>query len=486
MGQQITDYFLYKWRYILGYGFIGISVVALFILAGLFIPGGITQSEMNSAVMSKAISFSPDTFNAESIINLPFHLLQRASMWAFGVTNFSIKFPAMLLALFSALGMLLLLRTWFKRNVAVLTTILVITTGQFLFIAQNGTPSIMYVFTSVWLLFAAMMISRRARFSGVWKLVLFGIAATSLYTPLSIYVLIALASATLLHPHLRFLVRRLSKVKLFFGTLFFLVLLAPLGYAIIKHPDIGLRLLGIPEVWPDFGANALQLVKQYFDFISSSSTVPMTPVYGLGSIILIGLGVYRLTTTKYTARSYIITIWSILLLPALLLNPNYTSVTFIPVLLLMAMGISTLLTSWYRLFPRNPYARFAGLIPLALLVSGMVLSGVDRYMYGYLYNPAVRANFTNDLSLINKELRRQKGAPVTLAVDTSESAFYAVVAKEYKNVTLTTTPPPTTSSVIVTHAMYKKAKSASEPTRIITDARAKDADRFYIYKTDVK
>lgn len=487
MGIQITDYLLYRWRYVLGYGFIGISLVALLIIAGIFIPGGLTSAEMDSVVTSKAISFSLSSFNASSIINLPYHLLQRASLDIFGISFLSIKLPSLILGFLSAFGMLLLLRMWFKQNVAVLTTILVITTGQFLFIAQSGSPSIVYVFCSIWLLVAAMKVSRRAKYSALWKFFLFALSAISLYTPLSPYVLVALLSAVVLHPHLRYLVRKLSKLKILGGTVVALVIAAPLIYVTARHPELGLRLLGIPTQWPNFEANAILLLKQYFDFVSPNTTVPMTPVYGLGSTILIVLGIYRLFTTKYTARSYIISAWIILLAPVLLINPKYTSVTFVPVLLLMAMGISTLLSSWYRLFPRNPYARLAGLVPLAVLIGGMVLSGIDRYAYGYLYSPETRANFSNDLRLVNKQLRQEKST-VTLVVSKEEMPFYTVVAEYHQNVSvaesLVLVPGGTT---LVSHNAYPVIKqNLVEPYRIITDATAHNADRFYIYKTEVK
>jgi hypothetical protein len=487
MGKQITDYLFYRWRYVLGYGFIGISLVVLLIVAGIFIPGGLTSTEMDSVVTSKAISFSLASFDANSVINLPYHLLQRASLDIFGISLLSIKLPSLVLGFLSAFGMLLLLRMWFKQNVAVLTTILVITTGQFLFVAQSGSPSIVYVFCSIWLLVAAMMVSRRAKYSGLWKLFLFGLSAISLYTPLSPYVLVALLSAVMLHPHLRYLVRRLSKLKILAGGVVALVIAAPLIYVTVSHPDLGLRLLGIPMQWPDLAANGVLLLKQYFDFISPNNTVPMTPVYGLGSTILIILGIYRLFTTKYTARSYIISSWIILLSPVLLINPKYTSVTFVPVLLLMAMGINTLLSSWYRLFPRNPYARLAGLVPLAVLIGGMVLSGIDRYAYGYLYSPETRANFSNDLQLVNKQLRQEKGT-VTLVVSKREAPFYAVIASYHHDVSvaesLILVPGGTT---LVSHEAYPATKqNVVEPYRIITDTTAHNADRFYVYKTEVK
>ena len=58
MGKQITDYFLYRWRYVVGYTIIGLGVVGLLLMAGLFIPGGISQSEMRSVVSSDSLSLT--------------------------------------------------------------------------------------------------------------------------------------------------------------------------------------------------------------------------------------------------------------------------------------------------------------------------------------------------------------------------------------------------------------------------------------------
>lgn len=485
----MTDYLLYRQRYLIGYTLIGLTVIGLLITAGLFIPGGLSQAEMNSVVTGHAISLSLSDFKPEWIIDLPYHLLQRASIALFGVNNFGIKFPSLLLGALSVFGVFLLLRLWFRRNVAVLTAIIVITTGQFLFVAQNGTPSIVYIFWSVWLLVCAMMISRRAKHTIYWKMALFGIAALSLYTPLSPYILLALASAIVLHPHLRYLIRHLSKAKIAAGFVVALILITPLAYAIIRQPSIGLTLLGIPSEQPDLKENILQLLRQYLDFVSPSSGIIMTPIYSLGTVILIALGIVQLVTTKYTARSYVITAWIVLLAPVLLINPGYVSITFVPVMLLIAMGISMLLTNWYRLFPRNPYARLAGLLPLTILIAGLVLSGVGRYMYGYMYDPRIAGNFTHDLQMLNNQLAAADRGTTTILASPSELPFYSIVAGRDSDVTATAdaTEAHKTKSqtLIVTHAAHKTGDTA-QPYRIITDNISKDADRLYIYKTAVK
>lgn len=482
MRRKVTDYFLYRWRFIVSYSIFGLAFAGLLVIAGLYIPGGLSQAETNSVVAAHALSLK--SFDPNLIVNLPFHILQRVSLHFFGISPFSIKLPSLILGALSGVGMLLLLQTWFRRNVAVLTSVLIITTGQFLFIAQNGTPAISSIFLSVWLLVAATMVSRAHRFVGAWKVVLLSLAALSLYTPLSIYILLALSSAIILHPHLRYLVRQALKarLKVAIAIVVGLIVIAPLVYAIVLHPPILNTLLGIPSEKVAVGAHILQIFKQYFDFLSPSSSTIMTPIYSVGSMILIFLGVLRLLTTNYTARSYIISAWVILLIPILIINPSNTAIAFVPAVLLLAMGVQTLISSWYQLFPRNPYARLAGLIPLVILVGGLLISGVDRYMYGYLYDPLTAENFSNDLSLVNQQLADKK--PALIVVTPSELPFYQVVAAYHPGVVaaLAATPAETT---IFSRAAHQTA-TLTTPWRIVTDGTTQNANRFYIYKTDQK
>ena len=157
---QITETFIYRHRYIVGYGLIAIILITMFVLAGLFAPGGISSQEMQSAVKSSTVNLYD--FKSLEIINLPYHLMQKASMSMFGVSIFTIKLPSIILALFSAIGVIILLRRWFKPGIGVLASLIAITTGQFIFIAQDGTPGILYLFWSIsLLLFADLFCSTR-------------------------------------------------------------------------------------------------------------------------------------------------------------------------------------------------------------------------------------------------------------------------------------------------------------------------------------
>lgn len=469
--RDFSKYFLYKWRYVIGYSLVAILLISLLLVAGLFLPGGLSTQEMNSVVIAHQMSLSGPSSLA--VAHAPYYIAQSLILSVFGVSTFSVKLLSLILALLSAVGLIILLRRWFKPNIAVFAAFIAITTGQFLFIAQSGTPSILYIFWPTALLLFGTQITRGKRYHLLWQ-VLFAVAvALSLYSPLSLYPLVAVLLAVILHPHLRAAVRKLEVSRLVILGVTFLILASPLVYLISSNSSLALSLLGVPSSWPpDVIDNSLAILKQYFFFWEPSVTTVMTPVFGLGSTLLIALGVYHLIRTRETTRSYLVIIWVLCLIPVLLLNPSFTTVTFIPSIMLLAAGLTNLIGYWYRLFPFNPYARVFGLIPIIILVGVLIVSGLVRYAYGYHYSPSVAGLFSHDLALIPKNTKE-------IVVGDSEKKFYQAVSainKDFKVV-----DQPTGKTFVVTKAAMG-AFGNYKIQQIITGPDSKDSDRLYVYQ----
>jgi hypothetical protein len=473
MGITLNSFYIYRFRYYLGYVIIGLLLIGLLLFAGIYTPGGLSTQEMAAVIKSSSIDMT--SISSLAVTNLPFHLLQQASINLFGVNEFSIKLPSLILAFISAIGLILLLRRWFKPRIAVLASIIAVTTGQFLFIAQNGAPDILYVLWSVLLLLLGTLIAKKVQWLTLWKVLFFIVAALSLYTPLSIYALVALGIATVLHPHLRYIVRQLSKPRLIAAFIVGLIIALPLIIGVIKTPSLGITILGIPAHWPNISYNVMLLSQQYLGFAAQSSTGLMTPVFGLGSMLIIGFGVIKLIRTRDSTQSYLIIIWLICLIPVLVISPGFTSVTFLPLVLLLTTGVSSLLGYWYRLFPFNPYARLTGLVPLVILIGVLVFSGLERYVYGYHYDPYSVSNFSQDLSLLPKSTKN-------LVVSSDELAFYQVVASHRQGLYVSTTT--ISSEFTQTHTVHSGGINYPGFTieQIITSSASNNADRFYVYK----
>lgn len=483
---RVTDFILYRWRYPLGFLTVATLLTVIIATVTFLSPGGVSQSEMHSVVTSTATQ--PKALlgqSPEHIIHLPYRLLQKLSLAALDVNLLSIKLPSIILSIASVIALYGLLRLWFRRNVAIITSIIVVVTGQFLLLLQLGTPAIGYVFWNTAMLYSASMLVQTKKFRPIWFIVTALLAAISLYSPLQIYTVLALAATSIIHPHARFIVFKQSKWVLGLGVTIFLVITSPLIISIIQQPSILRVLLGIPA---DLGVLSLETVKtqlsQYAGFYEASSDIRVTPAYGLGIVALAFVGLYRLFTAKYTAKSYIITIWFLMLLPVVLIDPNAVVVTFVPVVLLIAHGIDYLIRSWYRLFPKNPYARIFGLVPLGVLVIGLILSGIEGFVYGYHYDPKASHVFTRDLALIDKTVDQNKGKTITLIVPEKQRAFYAIYADKKiihpKIVITSSTAFPTTDIVL---AYPNAVKSFTQiPSSILVSANSSNADRFYLYK----
>ncbi len=470
--RDLSTFWLYRYRFLIGYSIIGILLAGLLVFAGLYVPGGISQIEQTAVVKSASLNIAEPT--SLLIINLPYHALQAGILHAFGVSDFTIKLPALILGLFSALGIIYLLRRWFPTSIAVLASLIAVTTGQFLLIAQSGGGGVLYIFWPVFLLLLGTLVTRSQRFRLLWKVLFTVTASLSLYTPLSIYTLVAIGLTIALHPHLRISLKRLSKIKLLLCALIAGVLIAPLAWMIIRTPAVGLELLGLPQSMPDLWVNAQTIATQYFVFWIPSATSVLTPVFGLGSALLIAVGFYRLIRTRETTRSYLTVIWILCLLPILVISPQYITIVFIPAVLLLAAGLTSLIGYWYRLFPFNPYARVAGLVPIIVLVAVLITSGIDRYIFGYHYSPTVATNYSKDLSLLPDET-------ATLLVSEKEAPFYSAVAKLSDTLVVTTTLPRE-QNYTATRAGRSSVTDGSTITSIVTSPFADQSDRFYVYK----
>lgn len=478
MHRRVTDYFVYRWRYILGYSFIVVAIGIMLVVAAFYVPHELRQAEINSALTSASLGTSSMTPSAA--IDLPYHLLQKLSFILFGVSTLSIKLPSIVLGAFTALGVFLLIRTWFRANVAVLATAIVTITAQFLFMAQDGTPGIMFAFLSIWLLFVATFVTRRKYFGVFWKVLTCLAMAASLYTPMGIYLVLVMLTTAIFHPHIRFLIRRFNKVKLGIALSLGAAALLPLGYAIYLQPDIASTLLGVPSSSINLVDNALAVLAGTVGFAQKSADHLVRPLYPIGIVILMAVGLFRILTHRYTARSYITILWGAVMLIMVILNPASITNLFPVYVILVSYGIIDMIRSWYRIFPRNPYARVTGMIPIVILVLAIVSSGVTRFVSSYHYSPDIMQHYSSDLNILERTLVAQNARADTTQLVTSpaELPFYALVAKYNMQFTVTDNPNETKTITIYTnHA----TRPGAQPTNIVVNARTINADRFYVY-----
>ena len=465
-----------------------LALAIMLLIAGFYLPGGLLDSEIRSALISDhlnpALLFQ---LRPEELIYLPYRLLQAASISVFGFSIIGIKLPSIVLGFGSALGILYLLNLWYRRNVAIVAAMIAVTTNQFLIAAQAGEAGVAYIFLTTMVLVSASMISRRSAYARLWVLAGSVLAAVSLYMPLNLYVLVALLLTSIIHPHARHVVfKQAPKSIVFLSLALFLAIVAPLLAGIVNDPSIVRTLLGFPVSMNDITGNIAALAHNYTAFNNPVTGAVLVPVYGLGIMLLIVLGLYRLFSAKYTARSYILSFWLVLLIPLVCVNPSFVSITFVPVVLLLALAVEYLIRSWYKLFPRNPYARVFGLLPLGVLVVGLVVSSIDRYVYGLHYDTAVYDAYSYDVPILASKLRSLPSSDTVLLVVSPKNAELYRSFAEHQNyvtdVTVSTDPSKLSGSKLVIVERSLKSSVDKIPSDILVTRTSQEADRFYLYK----
>lgn len=484
--QKVTDIFLYRWRYIFGYTLLALSYIGAVIVSALYAPGGLSQAEIDMVNTTNHLNLSIDGL---AVTNLPFHVLQLLIFKIFGVSLLTIKAPAILLSIISSIAIFFLLKRWFKPSTTILSLLIMITTGQFLFIGQSATVGILYIFyTALTLLFATLILQKAPR-APLWRIGLALTTAFSLFTPYFWYINLGLLIMAFLHPHPRyFLISRKHRKSWVLPFIILCVVSCGLGFLCYKSHMLFHSLAGIKNLSFDMFTNLKTLYYTYVRIFPSVVGNQITPIMDVSAMILIGLGLIRSFQKIASARSFMIWSWLILALALLIFQPQLTPIVIIPLFILLAVGLESLMGMWYGLFPRNPYARGTGLIFISILIIVMTMGGGFRYIDGYRYFPEAATRFHKDLTAL-----RKKTAPTdsfSLLISREESPIYEALQKHnYHQISLIYVAPKHVGQTLyVSHAAKSTIpKSYSKHlSSIIVNDHNKDADRFYIYTSDQK
>lgn len=483
--REPADLFLYRHRYFIGYGFL-VTIFALYlVIASLLLPGGLTQGEIDMVGITDRLDFSD--LSSLAVANLPLHLLQAAIFSVFGVSILTIKLPAIILAIASAVAIFFLLRRWFKPSVSILSLILIVSSGQFSFAAQSFTPQILYILYSLLILLFASLIFQKVRWGKIWKICLSIAIGLSLFTPYFWFINLGLITVAIAHPHTRhFILRRKYLHQWIPATLIFCVLAMPILYFTFISHDFLMEIIGLSNLQLSITENIKVLLTSYLLPDLTTINGQITPLMDFGVLIIILFGFIQTLRNCQSARSYMIIAWSALALPLLVIDPSLNPIMTVPAFVLLAVGMETLLREWYKLFPKNPYARGTGLAMIIAMISTMTLTSLDTFINSYRHLPEAVYQYNTDLILLAKH---KAGNDVVLTVDEDERPIYATLIK-YNNLGMVISDKPQAEStqIIVSHQAKSNfvIPTNARLSRIINNGRREQADRFYVYDISTK
>lgn len=455
----------------IGYIVLGLAFVIMLFMMPVVAQAGLSEAEIESATSSYYLG-KEGILNGD-LVDLPYRLVQKFSIMIFGLTPYAIKLPSILVGLLLGFLLILLLNRWFKNNVSLLASCLIVLSTPFLFLAGSGTPLIMLVFWPTLLLWLGSKIQGEKRPKPLYSF-MFAIAMLlSIFTPYMIYFAVFCVLFVLFQPHLRFILKKLPKLPLIVVCLILIAGFTVLGISIYHHPETISELLFTKDFQPgDFFGNIATGLAPVFSWHNTVESVFLSPLISLPLFALALIGLFSTTKGFFASRNSIATILLVFCLIITGFNPQAVIFFILPFSILVAHGLKYLLEKWYGLFPENPYARISAILPLSILFGLMIIPGLLQYIYGYRYNPNIanefsytlevtRENLTDEYFLVNEDydfykiLEESTDIKVTDEVEGERLAFLGEPEKAPKD--------------------YKL-------DRIITSSMRENSDIIYVYQ----
>ena len=467
----ISKLFLYRYRFIVGYVVLGLAFTMLLVALPLIAQKGLSNAEIESATNSYYLG--RDGILNGDLVDLPYRLLQKLSITLFGLSAYAIKLPSILVGLVLGFLLILLLNRWFKSNVSLLASCLIILSTPFLFLAGSGTPLIMLVFWPALLLWLGSKIQGEKRPRPLYSFIFAIAMLLSIFTPYMIYFAIFCILFVFSQPHLRFIVKNLPKLPLVIVGLVIIAGFTVLGVSIFNHPGTIMDLLFAQDFQiDDFFNNIAAGVAPLFSWHNSLEGVFLSPLISLPIFALALIGLFSTTKGFFASRNSIASLLIVFCLIITGFNPNAIIFFILPFSILIAHGLKYILEKWYGLFPENPYARVSALIPLTILFGVMIIPGLLQYVYGYRYNPVVANEFSDALNVIRDKLDDE----VLLVKEDYD--FYKILENS-TNIKVVNNLEEGLSSVAILGQI--EGENSCQLSRIITSPKRDNSDIIYLY-----
>ena len=467
----ISKLFLYRYRFVIGYLILGLAFAVLLFILPIIAQNGLSSAEMESATSSYYLGRT-GIVNGD-LVDLPYRIIQKFSIMLFGLSTYSIKLPSIIIGLMLGFLLILLLNRWFKNNVSLLASCLIVLSTPFLFLAGSGTPLIMLVFWPTLLLWLGSKIQGEKRPKPAYSFI-FGIAMLlSIFTPYMLYFAIFCVIFVICQPHLRFIVKNLPKILLILEILIILLGISILAVNIYNQPNTIMELLFSANFSiENFLPNIFNGFAPVFSWHNTIESVFLSPLISLPILALALIGLFSTTKGFFASRNSIATILIVFCIIITGFNPNAAIFIILPFSILIAHGLKYILEKWYGLFPENPYARVSAAIPLTILYAIIIVPGLLQYIYGYRYNPNIANEFSYNLEVINKNLHEG-----TFVV-TENHNFYKIL-EDSTDLSITEEVPTDATNFAVLGRLENEKKYTI--SQIITSPMRENSDIIYLY-----
>ena len=158
-------------------------------------------------------------------------------------------------------------------------------------------------------------------------------------------------------------------------------------------------------------------------------------------------------------------------------NPQLLHVMVVPLILLTGTGIEVLLDHWLGLFPRNPYARLVGAIPITILILSASCAAVSRYVNVVYYNTAAVYSYNQEFQATVDALQNTDGK-VNVVVADQQINLYSTLQNASSDISVSSEFSDDATNIVVNSA---KLDTTEIPQKIVTTFLSKESVLLRIY-----
>ncbi len=482
-GKTFKQLMLYNYRYIFVY-----SLIALFVCYFLFwqlssIGPGLSVEETHVAAVHTNARLSLQ----EPLYPL-FAKLQIVSLYIFGANSYSIRVPSVLIGVATLLFLYQILKKWFGKPTALLSTALVATADWFLFTARLANGAIEFSF---WIVLALLSITKLIERKQGYSIILAASLVSLLFIPFGIYVSTGLIIGIL---SCRVIRERVFEVKISLKLLCSLIILIGssfFAYSVLRDHNFAKTILGISAGIP----NLSEYIKAVLTNGSSVvAVVPATnPVNGPNGVFFVRFfeltfvlfGVFMFYKTRINRLNLILICISIALLILSGLNgQGANSLLIVPAVIFITAGLRYFIHRWQKTFPKNPYARMAAFLPILGL---LLLTAVQHHQSYFVLWPRQTATvniFSFDLALASNELNKNDSSKNCSIITQDNDIRLLLETNDYKCFTSFATEPRLLDSgekqVISPKLVTSSSQIGNTSARALTSPNSQSSVRWIV------
>lgn len=341
-------------------------------------PAGMSPSEVKARESSRLISRI-----ADNPLYAPHKIAQYTAHRLGHHGTVAMRIPSLIFALIALACFFITTRWWFGSTLAIFGTVLFASSPWFIIAARSATPDILLL--APLSIFASFLwLEQTDKRHDLALLLLVVSTALCLYVPGVIWIVIV--GVILCWPRLRDGIKNTSRFVLPLVAFLGVVLLIPLVVSLVNNTSLIRPFLFLPTIWP---GSIIELAESVIWAglglfwkvrINLPTTLGNIPVLNGLEIILAAVGIGWLLTQFRRRRTYLLlgALGVCLLAVGLLADYSKLLIALPIVYILVTAGLAYFYGEWFRVFPRNPFAKALALTTISIVIGLSAIYGL-RY-----------------------------------------------------------------------------------------------------------